>query len=258
MVLTLLTLAACAGAPPAEPPVAAPPFDHGHLAFARVLEGAVTPEGAVRYERLREREAALDAYVEGLATAPVSTFSTQEQVAFWVNAYNAITLSVVVDAGPIGSIRELDGGEVWKTRSFQVGGESLTLDQIENERARRLTDGRVHAVLNCASKGCPPLPPEPLVAERVEAQLDVAASRWVGVNAFDVRGDTVYLSALFKWYPGDFEKWRQDAIPGANEAQTRALWFVARFGSPQDAERVTAGAYKLAWADYDWSLNQAP
>lgn len=258
MLVLGLTLAACAGAPPEVGAPAAQTFDHDHTAFGAVIDGAVTADGRVRYGLLRQREAPLDAYVASLADAPVAQFDKAQQLALWVNAYNAITLSIIVDHPEVKSIRDLDGGEVWKTRSFTVAGESLTLDTIEHQRARRLADGRVHAVLNCASVGCPPLPPRPFVGRDVDGQLSAAATRWVLTNAYDQNGDTLYLSKIFKWFPEDFASYRQAAIPGANEAQTRALWFIAKFGDDRTASRVTVGALKLEWKPYDWSLNGAP
>ena len=90
------------------------------------------------------------------------------------------------------------------------------------------------------------------------SELDAAASQWVQSNAFEQKGDTLYLSEIFKWFPGDFASYRQAAIPGANEAQTRALWFIAKYADDRTAGRVTAGALALDWASYDWSLTGAP
>jgi hypothetical protein len=232
-------------------------FDHDHAAFAAVLQGAARSEG-VDYATIGARRAGLDAYLSALAEAPVATFTPDQQLALWVNAYNGLTLRLVVDAPGIASIRDLDGGEVWKRRTFRVGGQDLTLDQIEHERARKLTDGRVHAVLSCASRGCPPLPAEPLRAATVDAQLTRAATAWARGNAAAIRGDTVYLSEIFKWFPEDFALYRRSAIPGANEAQTRALWFIATFGDPDAAGALTAGGYGVAWEPYDWALNRSP
>lgn len=251
--LLFLALAACAGAPPESTAQARPGFDHKHAAFAGVLKGAVTADGRVRYGLLRGRQAALDAYVASLAEADVGAMSRGQKLAFWVNAYNASTLSLIVSNPGIKSIKELDGGDPWKARTFRIGGEDVTLDQMENAKARPLSDGRVHAVVNCASVGCPPLPPEPLTAVGLEAQLDEAARTWVATNAYVERDGQLLLSNIFKWYAGDFAVYRKDAIPGANEAQTRALWFIARFGGPDR----TRGGTSLGWNPYDWSLNDA-
>jgi len=243
---------------PAESGGASATFDHDHTAWGRILDGAVTEAGRVRYDLLRKRDDALDAYLATLADAPVGAFSRPQRIAFWVNAYNALTVDLIVENPGIGSIKELDEGQVWKRRTFRVGGQELTLDAIEHEKARPLTDGRVHAVINCASIGCPPLPPDPLRAATLDAQLDAAARAWVADGALVEQGSTLALSPIFKWFPGDFETWRQDAIPGANEAQTRALWFAAAHAPPgTDTAAWTSGGRPVTWAEYDWSLNEA-
>ena len=104
MVLAL-ALAACAGTPASTAPSArsadaVASFDHSHAAFAKVLDGAVSSDGRVRYALLREREKALDAYVDGLADVRVHGMSKPEQLAFWVNAYNAATLRAPFSSVP--------------------------------------------------------------------------------------------------------------------------------------------------------------
>ena len=136
-------------------------FDQSYVAFDAFLQGAVTDEG-VRYDLLAKRRELLDAHLEAVATVDASGFDKAERIALMVNAYNGYTLATMLDAMPVDSIRDLDGGKVWSTRRFQVAGRPMTLDAMEHEHARKLADGRVHAVINCASKGCPPLPPTPL------------------------------------------------------------------------------------------------
>lgn len=229
-------------------------FDHEHAAFAPVLQGAVDESG-VDYALLATRRPALDAYLATLAAAPVSTFERDQQLAFWINAYNAITLTVVLDALPIGSIMELDGGQVWKTRSFEVGGERLTLDAIEQQRVRPLGDARAHAALNCASQGCPPLPPTPLQGAALDAQLDAASRAWVASNAVVIADGAIAVSEIFKWYAADFTSYRVVDLPQADDAQDAALQFAVRFASTERAAALTAGALPVRWAPYDWALN---
>lgn len=230
-------------------------FDHGHAAFGAVLEEAVGPEG-VDYGVLAGRRAALDAYLDGLRRAPVTTFDAGQQLAFWVNAYNALTLALVLDAGVPASIRSIDGGNPWERPVFVVGDQTLTLNQIEHERARPLADGRVHAVLNCASKGCPPLPPDPLSATGLDAQLDAAAARWAASNAFRVEGDRVLLSQVFDWYGTDFVGETKGDIPKAEGHAEAALWFLSRFVPAEVGAQLTSGALEPSWMPYDWSLNR--
>lgn len=231
-------------------------FDHTHAQLAAVLNGAVSDAG-VDYGMVSARRQALDAYLADLATAPVSSFTAPQQIAFWVNAYNALTIDLILDSGRPRSIQDLDGGKVWSTRAFQVGGERLTLDQIENQKARPLAgDGRVHAVLNCASKGCPPLPPTPLSASTLQRQLDEGARRWARINAFRVEGTTVALSSVFDWYGDDFARERKGDLPKVDGDAEAALWFLARFVDEPTRALLTGGTLTATWAPYDWSLNQ--
>jgi hypothetical protein len=221
-------------------------FDHTHSQFAEVLAGAVTDAG-VDYAKLGARRGILDAYLMSLATADMSTFDDKQKLALWVNAYNAHTVTLILDNPGILSIMELDGGNVWKERVFAVAGQQVTLNDMEHEHARKLADGRVHAVVNCASKGCPPLPPEPVVSTELPGQLDEAAERWARTNAWSAEGDTVFLSKIFDWYGDDF-------LNGAVGKEAQAVKFLQNHVNPNDLQTLT-GASTYAWQEYDWSLN---
>ncbi|MCB9682815.1 MAG: DUF547 domain-containing protein [Alphaproteobacteria bacterium] len=227
-----------------------PSFDATYADYAAVLDGAVTDAG-VDYDKLAGRKDRLDRFLTTIATVDPSGWTRDAQLAFWVNAYNATTLDLVLDHLPLTSIRDLDGGNPWKARTFQVGGRTVTLDQMEHEHARKLADGRVHAVINCASKGCPPLPAKPLRPEDVDAQLDAAARRWVRTNAWVAQGSTLALSHIFEWYADDFTAWRVADVPGANPAQAAGVGFVRAFGA--ELPSFTS----VGWHPYDWSLNRA-
>lgn len=232
-------------------------FDHTHAAFGAVLDGAVSDRG-VDYRLLASRRPQLDAYLAALKGASTEGWTPQQRLALAVNAYNALTLSVVLDAGPPKSIMDIDGGQVWKTRHFVVAGQDVTLDALENVQARKLADGRVHAVLNCASRGCPPLPPRPLSAATVDAQLDEAARRWVSANAWTLQGDQLLLSKIFDWYAADFAKENHGDLPGLDGSAENAVWFLSRFVDEATATRLKGGGLTVGWTDYDWTLNLAP
>ena len=224
-----------------------------HKPLSAILEGAVSGAG-VSYVRLRERREALGAYVQSLEAVEVSSLSKSEQLALWINAYNAHTLAVVIDAGPPKSILEIDDGEVWKRRTFTVAGEVLTLDAMEHQRARPLGDGRVHAAVNCASKGCPPLPPAALEAATLDQQLDTAARLWAGSNAYSWVDGQLRMSKIFDWYAEDFEDYRLEGSMDPKLAG--AVGFLVRFVDEAEAARLRAAAAGAGWQDYDWSLNQ--
>ena len=226
-------------------------FDHDYKALRAFYEGAVSA-GGVDYATFAKRRALLDAALGEIAHADTEGWTNDQRLALYVNAYNGYTVQMMLDEGVPSSIRDLDGGDPWKARSFQVAGAALTLDAMEHQRARKLTDGRVHAVVNCASKGCPPLPPEPLRPVGIESQLDAAAKRWVASNAYTLSGGKLGLSKIFDWYGVDFGKWSSDLVPGAGSKQAAAIGFLQAFGLPADVKPTA-----VEWADYDWSVNRA-
>ena len=231
-------------------------FDHDHAAFGKVLEGAVSPEG-VDYAQLAERREALDAYLATVAAADASGFTPEQQLALYVNAYNAYTVQTMLTEGPPASIRDLNDGKVWDARTFDVAGRTMTLNEMEHGHARKLADGRVHAVVNCASKGCPPLPAEPLRASTVEAQLTAAATTWATTNAYVLDVDTVKLSKIFDWYGDDFAAVKAERdLEGVDGKAEQALWFLAPLVDEDAREKLLSGTVSVEWNPYDWSLNQ--
>jgi len=230
-------------------------FDHDHSALGAVLDGAVAP-GGVDYGKLAGRKADLDAYLATVASVDASGFSDAQKLALYVNAYNAYTLKTMLEEGPPASIRDLNGGKVWDERKFDVAGASLTLNEMEHGHARKLADGRVHAVVNCASKGCPPLPAEPLKAGSIDAQLTAAAKTWASTNAFVLDGDTVKLSKIFDWYGDDFAGIEGERdLDGVDGKPEQALWFLARYVDEPTRDKLLSGAVTADWNAYDWSLN---
>ncbi|MEZ4317016.1 MAG: DUF547 domain-containing protein [Myxococcota bacterium] len=221
-------------------------FDHQHSNFAKFLDGAVSNEG-VDYGALKGRKELLTTYLDEVANASVSSFSKDEKLAFYVNAYNAITLNLILTENPK-SIQDLDGGKVWDQRSFPVGRAKMTLNQIEQDNVRKLENGRIHAVVNCASKGCPPLPPKPLVPTGIQAQLDEAAKRWVSTNAFKLDGDIAQLNKIFLWYGDDFSSMAKGTASEADKQKAGAE-FITKYGGDLSA------AKKFEWREYDWSVN---
>ena len=230
-------------------------FDHTHADLGAFLSGAVSAAG-VDYGALASRRSKLDAYIADVAEANTEGFSNSQKLALYVNAYNAYTLAVMLDNGPPSSIMDLDGGKVWETRTFLVAGTEMTLNEMEHGRARRLTDGRVHAVVNCASKGCPPLPPTPLTASGQSAQLDRATRTWAATNAFSLQGDTIALSKIFDWYSDDFTSENQGDIAGVDGKAENALWFLSRYVDDGTKDKLLSGTLTATWQDYDWSLNR--
>jgi hypothetical protein len=236
---------------------AAGEFDHEHSRWAAVLQAHVTvdgPRSSVDYAALKANPRQLDAYLRELsAVTPreFNTFSRDEQLAFWMNAYNAFTLKLIIDHYPIASIRRIGGllRSPWKIRFFTLLGEERHLDEIEHEIIRpQFKEPRIHFTLVCAAKGCPPLIAEPYVASRLEEQFEAATRSFLrdtGRNRFDSSAETLFLSSIFRWYREDFE------VDGVT-LQSYVAPYLAEDEAMQARIRE---ASRVRFLNYDWTLN---
>jgi len=237
-------------------------FDQSHAAWTRILKDHVRGD-EVDYGKLKEEVLrALDEYLASLALVMPEDFAgwkREQQYAYWINAYNAYTVKTVVDAYPLGSIRELSDKEktVWQQPRVplghlfaEAGGEKLSLDDVEHKILRpRFKDARVHAAVNCASRGCPSLRAEAFVADRLEKQLDEQTRAWLsdeGRNRYDRSRRRIEISKVFEWFRDDFVR----------DAGSVRAW-IARHG-PEEAAWIEAGEdVEIEFLEYSWALNDA-
>lgn len=220
----------------------APPSATG---WATVLRTYVTADGGFRYSALRahpEHLALLDAYAEAVGRADPSRWSRDEQLAFYLDAYNAITVRAVVTRWPIESVMDVPG--FFDRIPHRVAGREMTLNHLENEILRaRFGDPRVHFAINCASASCPPLHREPFSGRRdLDALLDRLARTFVR-RTTSVSADRVRVSKLFEWFESDF----------ARRGGVRA--FVASYLDPVPAAEARDEGRALSYAPYDWATN---
>jgi len=212
--------------------------------------------GRVDYAAIRAA-GELSGFVAALATIAEPS-SRAGRMAFWINAYNGLTLHLVASNWPLRSIRDLDGGEPWKKRRFVVAGRERTLDEIEHQILRPLADPRVHGALVCAARGCPPLVNRPFAEASLGADLDAACAAWARSTALRLETNprVLHLSRIFDWYSADFPE--GPAVAGANPAQSRAVQFLRPYVDPTVGTQLIQGGFVVRWADYDWSVNSAP
>jgi hypothetical protein len=228
-----------------------------HAPYGALLSRHVT-DGVVDYAGLATEEAVLDAYVAALGAVDPATLDRDAQVAFWVNAYNAFTLKLILDYYPdIEGIKDIPGSKRWKHERWTVDGKDYSLDQIEHEILRPMGDARVHFVLVCASKSCPDLPSEAVVPERLDEQLDGAARRFLADEskglAFGTEPGVLWgenhvlrLSKIFSWFDEDFGDDERELVDFVLQyAPADAVTYVKQHGDDLDVEHF----------DYDWTLN---
>ena len=205
-------------------------------------------DGVVDYAGFKTDEGKLDAYLKVLEGIDPEALPRNEQFAFYINAYNAWTIKLVLSGYPgINSIKDLGGlfTSPWKKKICRINGKVITLDDIEHGILRpRFKDPRIHFAINCASKGCPPLLSEPFRGAVLDRQLDRVTRDFLNDperNRLD--GNTLYVSRIFKWFKEDFK----DDIVG----------FFLKYAEGALKERSKAGtdAVDIEYLDYDWTLN---
>lgn len=211
-------------------------------------------KGMVDYQALKE-DTAREEWLKELAKATEPS-SKNGKLAFWINAYNALTLDLIADNYPLDSIMKLDDGSVWKTRKFTVAGKQVTLDEIENAIIRPMGEPRIHAAVNCASLGCPLLLAKAYEEANLDAQLDEAMTQWVSTNAYQFEGNKLLLNNIFTWYQADFQKdILGGRLPKKHAQYAGILSFIYPYLSAEEKKRVLKGKYEIGIAEYDWSLN---
>ncbi|WP_420463206.1 VTT domain-containing protein [Candidatus Palauibacter sp.] len=222
-------------------------FDHS--AWDGLLRDG-TSGGLVDYAAMSARRAELDAYLARVAEADLGALERAELMAFLINAYNALTVVAILDHPGVASIREIDG--VWTDLEWTVGGQSLTLDNIEHNVLRPFfRDPRIHFAVNCASLSCAPLPRWALSGADLEAQLEERSRAFLTDPAnVSLEGGRLRLSRYFDWYGSDFTAsgWapRAESIPA----------FIARYAADEVRAAVEEDpGIAFDFADYDWSLN---
>lgn len=214
------------------------------------------------YANVQSKEDQLQAYLDQLSAIDQATFdtwSTDEQLAFLINAYNAFTVDLILTEYPnLVSIKDLGTAleSPWQKEFVPLLGQTLSLDTIEHGMIRgsgRYNDPRIHFGVNCASIGCPPLINEAFTGEKVDEQLDAAtASFLTDRNRNFINGEVVTVSKIFDWYRGDFEAGWNDAI---DLGEFLALYGDSLGLNQEQSDALAAGDYEIQFSEYDWRLN---
>ena len=221
-----------------------------HAVWDGLLKQHVNDQGLVNYRGFTADSGALNAYLRDVsAHLPAPNWTNADRLAYWLNAYNAFTVQRIIRAYPLKSIKDLGGSlilvnTVWDQRFFALGGQRLSLNDIEQRIIRkRFDDNRIHAALVCAAMSCPRLRNEAFTGPRLNAQLDDQSRGFVNDPAKNrlTPADTPQVSAIFDFYPGDFKK------NGSRTVQE----FINRYA--QDKIKPDAA---LTYLEYNWALNE--
>jgi hypothetical protein len=215
-----------------------------HEAWNALLKKHVSAEGKVNYKGFKADRTKLNAYLKTLeATTPSGSWSKQEAMAFWINAYNAFTVALILDHYPVKSINEIqqNGKKPWDIAFIKIGGKSYTLNHIEHEILRkRYADPRIHFAVNCASFSCPPLLNEAFTADNLNAKMEALAKAFVNDPLRNkITAQKVEVSQIFNWFKDDFTK------------NGTLIDFLNKYSKT----KISSSA-KVSFLPYNWSLNE--
>jgi hypothetical protein len=222
-----------------------------HVQWDALVKKHVGADGFVDYKGFIQDSVALNKYLQLLETAHPSekNWSRDEQMAYWINAYNAYTVQLIIRNYPVKSIKDIKRGlafvnSVWDIKFIRIQGYTYDLNNIEHNILRPVfKDARVHAAVNCASYSCPKLLNEAYTAERLDAQLTASMSSFINDPLRNrITADKAEISEIFKWFKGDFER---------DAESVRA--FLNRYASIKLTDKTD-----IKYLDYDWKLNEKP
>jgi hypothetical protein len=219
-----------------------------HDVWDSLVKKHVTQAGSVDYKGILRDSVQFNAYLAQLSShQPNETnWTREERLAYWINAYNAFTVKLILDHYPIESIKDIKKGiplvnSVWDIKFIKIGRKTYDLNNIEHGILRKeFYEPRIHFAINCASVSCPRLRNEAFTAEKIEAQLTSQALVFLSDPIKNqITRDHIKLSKLFSWFKSDF----------TNDGS------LTQFLSKHGPVKIDQNA-KIEYLDYDWHLNE--
>jgi hypothetical protein len=226
-----------------------------HAAFDRLLKQYVDRDGYVNYsgwQRSSTDRSALQRYLGDLSRADTRKSASRDaRLAFWINAYNAVTIEGMLQVYPTLSIRnhtaKVFGYNIWTELPLRVGDATHSLNDIEHKILRKMGEPRIHFAIVCASVSCPRLLNEPYTAKRVQEQLAANMRDFFGRRQnfrVDASGRTIYMSSIPDWFGEDFGR-----------SQAKRLAFFRPYLPKVAQKMVSNSSVRVVYLKYDWSLN---
>ncbi len=220
-----------------------------HEIWDGLVKKHVETDGFVDYKGFIGDSSELNKYLKLLSSAHPNdkNWSKNEQMAYWINAYNAFTVKLIVQNYPVASIKDIKHGvafvnSVWDIKWIKIEGYTYDLNNIEHNILRPVfKDARIHAAVNCASFSCPRLRNEAFTAEKLENQMEDAMKKFVNDPTRNkITAQKVEISEIFKWFRNDFER---------DGGSVRG--FINKFSTQKIGEKTD-----LNYLTYDWRLNE--
>lgn len=213
-----------------------------HLLWDELLQNNVSESGQVNYKGFQNERNKLYIYLDVLSKAysdkSFSTLSKEKKLAFWINAYNAMTVDLILRNYPIKSIKDID--KPWDQRFWKLGSKWFNLNEIEHEILRKMNEPRIHFTIVCASVSCPKLQNKAFTASKLETQLIDATTDFLSdLERNELSENSIKISKIFQWFSKDF---KQDGS---------LIDFLNQYSNVD----ISAKA-KKTFKDYNWDLNE--
>lgn len=253
-------------------------FDHSYSPYNQLLNQNVD-DAKVNYQGFINQRAEFAAFLRTLGSVDENDFQTwteEQKLAFWINAYNAFTIKAIIDNYPIkrsfslvgifyapsNSILQIKG--VWNKLQFRAVGKMVALEEIEHEILRKdFNEPRIHMAINCASISCPDLSSEAYTPDKLEEQLKEASISFVnnpqkGVLV-NMENGRVKFSKIFKWFGQDFIRnyGNKNLLNNYSLKENAILNFSADYiNSDETKKYLMNNKLKIGYLGYDWHLNE--
>ena len=210
-----------------------------HTTWNQLLKKHVSDQGKVDYLGFKKDLTELNAYLDWLSNCkPSETWSKDQLMAFWINAYNALTIKLIVDRYPISSIKDIYSP--WNIKVITIANKTLSLNNIENDILRKMGDPRIHFGIVCASISCPKLQNEAFNTQNTNRLLNKASKEFLADSTKnELTTDAAELSKIFKWFAKDFKQ------------EGSLIDFLNKFADIRIASNAT-----ISFKDYNWGLNE--
>jgi hypothetical protein len=210
-----------------------------HSKWNELLQKHVSKNGTVNYKGFQKDSKELKVYLTELSTnVPAKSWSKNAILAYWINAYNAYTVQLILDNYPTKSIKNIS--DPWGKKFFSLGNKKYSLEEIEHEILRKMDEPRIHFAINCASFSCPNLLNEAYTETKLHQQLVTVSKSFINDKTKNsITANKIEISKIFDWFAGDFK--RKGSI----------IDFLNQYSIVKISSKA-----KITYKDYNWSLNE--
>lgn len=210
-----------------------------HKQWNDLLQKHVSSKGNVDYKGFKKDQVALQSYLNVLAkNVPEKSWSRQAVLAYWINAYNAYTVKLIVDNYPVKSIKDINNP--WDKEFFTLENKKYSLGEIEHKILRKMNEPRIHFAINCASFSCPNLLDEAYTEANLEKQLVAVSKSFVNDKTKNtITADSVEISKIFDWFSSDFK------------TNGTVIDYLNKYSSVKIDKNA-----KVKYTEYNWELNE--